>query len=86
MRGEHEKPWNAKPGPPRQPAPGELLFAFTAGGVAWRCELRVVRDIGVEAQFFCGDEFRSGRFWPFREEAIEWARRERAHIERGLPR
>jgi hypothetical protein len=74
---------NAKPRPKRQPAPGELLFAFEADGAAWRCELRTVRDIGVEAQFYCGGEFRSGRLWPFREQAIEWAKRERLATERN---
>jgi hypothetical protein len=72
---------NRPPPPPRQPVPGELLFEFNAGDALWRCELRCVRDIGVQAQFFCRDEFRTGRLWPFREEAIAWARRERRSIE-----
>lgn len=60
---------------------GELLFQFDVGATSWSCELRTVNNIGVEAQFFCGEDFRAGRLWPFREEAIEWARRERAQIE-----
>ncbi len=74
---------NAKPRPARQPKPGEVLFRFVVANVEWRCELRTVKDIGVEAQFYCGDEFRTGRLWPFREQAIEWAKRERRHIERN---
>jgi len=31
---------------------GELLFDFVVGDVRWYCELRTVRNISVEAQFY----------------------------------
>lgn len=83
----------AKPQPPRQPQPGELLFEFLRGHHRYRCELRDHGGYGVEAQFFKNEEFLYGqRFDPRldrlrtpRQMAITWAELERAAILNGAP-
>ena len=62
---------------------GDLVDTFTIGDTSWSVELFARRDVGVEAQLFEGDELRVGRLWAFREQAIEWARRQRREIEAG---
>ncbi len=74
---------DAKPPARRQPLAGELVDEFSIGDIAWRVELRTVRDVGVEAQILERDELRAGRLFPFREQAVEWARVQRREIEAG---
>ncbi len=82
----------AKPRPPRQPQPGELLFEFFVGHDRYRCELRDHGDAySVEAQFFLnGDLGRARTFASYmvpkntaRERAIHLAEQERPALERG---
>jgi hypothetical protein len=75
--------------PPRQPKPGEWLFAFLRGHDPFLCELRHHGAYGIEAQFWKNEEFLIGRrFDPAldatrtsRELAVQWATAERKAIE-----
>jgi hypothetical protein len=82
----------AKPPAPRQPVPGELLFAFILGHDRWRCELRDHGDVyGIEAQFFLNGDLERARTFAMRmgltltprEHAVQWAEQEREALERG---
>jgi hypothetical protein len=76
------------PAPPRQPAPGELLFEFhvAATHTFYRVELRDHGAYGVEAQFLDPIEVRSARTFRQdtdsrrtpREMAITWAEERKA--------
>ncbi len=81
---------NRPPTPPRQPQPGESLFAFVRGHDRFTCELRDHGEHGVEAQFFQNEEFLISRLFDQRmdstrtprELATAWAEQERQAIER----
>ena len=77
--------WTAKPPTPRQPSPGELLFAFDGGYPRrrMRCELRFHGEsYGWEAQFLDtrGLFYAHGAF-PMRALAIAWAQETRKDLE-----
>jgi hypothetical protein len=49
---------NAKPRPPRQPKPGELLVEFQrADGTPMTCERRDYDEFGTEAQLLLNGQF-----------------------------
>jgi hypothetical protein len=55
---------NAKPRPPRQPKPGELLFEFQrADGTPMTCELRDHGEFGTEAQFLLNGQLLMARMF-----------------------
>ncbi len=74
---------NRTPDPPRQPVPGEPLFAFLRGHDRFLCELRDHDTYGIEAQFYQNEEFLYSRRFDTREQAVRWAELERAALEEG---
>jgi hypothetical protein len=62
---------------PRQPKPEEVLFTFEKGANRFRCELRAHDGGFVEAQFFNGDDLVLGQMFRDRQDAIDWANRQR---------
>jgi hypothetical protein len=69
---------NRKPAPPRQPQPGEHLWAIRKDGQQLDCELPDHGERGVEVQVYREREFLYGRRWPTRALALEEADDQRA--------
>jgi len=80
-----DNPMHAGHRPPvRQRKPGELLWPVRKDHVNWTCELKFHGEsYGWEAQIYRETDFRIGRRFILREEAIGWAEQERQDIEKG---
>jgi hypothetical protein len=81
--------WNAPRPPPRQPQPGELLFAFVraSDGAPMTCDLRFHGETyGWETQFLeRGELVYSRGGFVLRELATRWAEQERDAMARHEP-
>jgi hypothetical protein len=62
--------WNAPRPKPREPAPGEALWAIERDGKRIECEVRDQGDVGSELQVFVNRAFRSGRLYGSRAAAL----------------
>ena len=69
---------------PRTERPTEPLWELSAAGRVITCSLLNHGDFGVEAQLFSGGEFRSGRRFQTRAEAVEFGESERARLLKHL--
>jgi hypothetical protein len=61
---------NAKPLPPRQPQPGELIWTLHKGTEHVECVLRSHGELGVETQLYRNGGFYGGRRFDLREDAL----------------
>jgi len=66
--------------PAVKPRPLELLWTVGNGQHNISCELRYHAEYGVEAQFLRDGEFFSGRRFPTRALAIQWAELEKGAL------
>ena len=66
--------------------PDRLLFEFVSNAARFRCEIHDNGFDSIDVQFFRnGESMYRRRHFVSRRLAVEWAHRERALIEAGLP-
>ena len=70
--------------PARQRKPGEVVWSIRVNQENWSAELKFHGEsYGWECQIFRETDFRVGRRFILREEAIGWAASERQDLEEG---
>ena len=72
---------NRTPRPQRKPVPGEFLWELRRGPASWSGELRFHGDsYGWETQILRDGELVIGRRFPVREQAVDWAEKQRQKL------
>jgi hypothetical protein len=74
--------WTAKPPAPRQPKPGEHIWALQQGSRYAECKLRFHGESCGWEQFFRDGLFFSGRRFDLKAQALAWAEFERQAMEK----